>query len=92
MLPFALLLWLKAFADVLRWQHRDVITLITSTMLGMAAAALQLVIALLDVLAGVRSVSKSEAVGFGSKRKPVNPHQATHRPISGVPKPPCWQS
>jgi hypothetical protein len=27
MLPFALLLWLIAFADVVRWQHHDVITL-----------------------------------------------------------------
>jgi hypothetical protein len=39
-----------------RWQHRDVITLIISALLGVAAVALHLAVALLDVLAGVRSV------------------------------------
>jgi hypothetical protein len=56
MLLFALSQSLKSFADVMRWQHRDVITLIISALLGIAAVALQLAIVLLDVLAGVRSV------------------------------------
>jgi hypothetical protein len=68
MLLFALSQSLKSFADVLRWQHRDVMTLMITALLGIAAVALQLAIVLLDVLAGVRSVSKSEAVGFVARQ------------------------
>jgi hypothetical protein len=85
--------WLKAFADVLRWQHRDVITLIISALLGVAAVALHLAIALLDVLAGVRSVSKSEAVDLARGAKlSIHIKQRIERFSACQSHRGCWQS